>query len=77
MDLHTALAPIGVTVEVTVRNRIATVNVPHVPAARRAELTPHVLRINEALQQHGLLGRWRAKTGGTQTESWVLLIGTR
>jgi len=68
---------IGIECEITVPGRIATVDLPHVKAENERILTPMVLTINEALQNAGLLGTWRAKTGGTTTERWILLIGKK
>lgn len=75
--LHDALAPLGITVEITNPGKIATVGLPHVTPEREHELVPQILAINAALQEAGLLGQWRAKKGGTPTERWILLFGSK
>ena len=71
-----ALAPLGIDCRMTVAGKICTVNLPHVDVKETYKLTKHVLQINEALQKASLLSKWRATTGGTTNERWILLVGT-
>jgi len=77
MSIQTALAHLGITVNETVKGKIATVDIPHVIPEREGELISHILKINQALQDVGLLGQWRAKKGGTTRMRWILLIGAK
>ena len=76
-ELNAALAHLGITCKITIPGRVATVGLAHVLADNEHELVPQILAINKALQDAGLLSKWRAKKGGSSTERWILLIGAK
>ena len=77
MDLVTVMKNIGIECKITRPNSIALTDIPSVPTADDCILVPDILRINKALQDAGLLGKWRARKGGTTKDSWILIFGKK
>lgn len=77
MTIVELLAEIGIKATETIKGKIVAPDLPHVPTARRNELVPTIQKINAALQIAGILHQWRAKTGGTTDERWILIVAEK
>lgn len=64
----------------TIRGKVVTLQTTPVvdnTKSRSAPLTDYVIKVNRVLSDNGLLGKWRAKIGGTTSDLWVLVMGVK
>lgn len=64
---------LGIPATMTVPGKVIVPYLKHQDT--REALSADVVRINRALQDAGLLGRWRARTGGAHNKDfWILVL---